>query len=62
MTTIEKLENLKDEIRRAYNVLGEQGEMQNEIDINEWERTIISPLQAKALRIFNRQLAFEYNK
>lgn len=51
-------EFLKDEIRRAYRVCGRiNGEMQNDLDIDEWERRgHVTAEQAEELRQYNREL------
>lgn len=52
-------EEMKSEIRRAYRVLGRiHGDMQNERDIQSWERRgMITKDEAAALRAYNREVA-----
>lgn len=51
-----ELEFFQSEIERAYRVLGEQAEMQNETDINNWFKLgIISENEKKALKEYNKK-------
>lgn len=50
-------ESLKEKVYRAYEVLGEFGALQNEIDINEWfESGLITKPELQELRLLNKQL------
>lgn len=54
-------ESLKGEVYRAYEVLGEGGALQNEIDIYAWFVSgLITKPEVKELRLLNRQLFEEY--
>lgn len=49
-------EYFKDEIIRAYNVLGVQGEFQNERDIEEWfKKGMINESEYEELKRLNRR-------
>lgn len=53
-------EDLKQEIRRAYMVLGEQAEMQNDMDIDQWLKDgMISVPERDSLKRYNRNLLKE---
>lgn len=54
-------EYLKEAVYRAYEVLGECGALQNEIDIHAWFVSgLITKPELKELRLLNRQLFEEY--
>lgn len=54
-------ESLKEEVYRAYEVLGECGALQNEIDINAWfESGLITKPELQELRLLNKQLFEKY--
>lgn len=49
--------NFEQEIRRAYMVLGEQAEMQNDMDINKWFKDgMIYEHERDSLKRYNRNL------
>jgi len=49
------MEGFKNEIRRAYRVLGYQGAQQNERDIDEWFKSgLITEQEMKELKTFDR--------
>lgn len=53
------INDFKLEINRAYNVLGEYGEIQNIMDINKWYKDRIITLQEKnELLSYNRKCYF----
>lgn len=58
-TSAAVIEEMKSEIRRAYRVLGKiYGEMQNDRDLDEWEkRGAITHEEAAELRRYNRELS-----
>lgn len=58
-TSAAVIEEMKSEIRRAYRVLGKiYGEMQNDRDLEEWEkRGAITHEEAAELRRYNSELA-----
>lgn len=50
-------ESLKEKVYHTYEVLGEFGALQNEIDINEWfESGLITKPELQELRLLNKQL------
>lgn len=49
--------NFEQEIQRAYMVLGEQAEMQNDMDINEWFKNgMIYEHERDSLKQYNKNL------
>lgn len=49
--------NLRQEIHRAYMVLGEQAEMQNDMDIDRWFNDgLICVLERDSLKRYNRNM------
>lgn len=58
--TGEKLRGLKEEIKRAYDVLGAQAECQNYRDIVAWYQNYqITTKQYESLQRYNKKLAEE---
>ena len=52
-----EIRDFKQEIHRAYMVLGEQAEMQNDMDINKWFKDgIIYEHERDSLKRYNRNL------